>query len=536
MLNTAQQKAVDSNADKILVLAGAGTGKTHTMISRISRLVDNGATPNNILVLTFTNAAALEMKTRYIKLHENQAIPTFCTFHAFCYSLIVKDETVRRAIGYNKVPTIPDNNTLKWVESIVRQQCGTRLSNDKLHGKVQLTMKEQFQYDIFWKQFEKQMKAEGYITFDTMCYSVCKLFKNKQHVSRYLNQYKYIFVDEFQDTDPKQWEFVSSFTDSNLFIVGDAKQCIYSFRGADSSIIKKIAQDSSWETIKLSQNYRSTSLICEYSNKIHAEWADMPYNLQIKSDKAGGNVIKHSEKPFDFIATSTGDIISIGDNCQKDVFNVLGTAEPGESLAILCRTNSEVKSIQQMCDKCNVPYRSNHTNRETVDILQCAVDSNYCAGWLVGKLPEFMYNEYVRLCAIDSKLESEEEVIYMYSNRLNKYIRVIMHLRSILNSDKFIYEIMTEVCEYLKIPRPTDKLEDESVDGLVKMLIDTLNVKTESDMYIGTIHSVKGLEFDVVHLIGVGGKAFPVKGEDQKNLFYVGCTRAKRSLHIWFED
>lgn len=226
MLNTEQQSAVDSTSQNILVLAGAGSGKSTVLLSRISRLIGEGISPSSILALTFTNAAALEMRKRYSKSHPNAILPTFCTFHGFCYSLIIRDAEIRHQMGYNSIPTMADTATIKKLETMCKQQCGTKLSQDKLNGKEPLSPKDKFQYDIYWKQYNKLLRQQNLITFDIMCYEVCELFVNNNPiVDKYKKQYIHIFVDEFQDTDDKQWSFVKSFEKSNKFIVGDAKQC-----------------------------------------------------------------------------------------------------------------------------------------------------------------------------------------------------------------------------------------------------------------------------------------------------------------------
>lgn len=151
MLNTAQEQAVSCNAQKILCLVGAGTGKTHCMISRISRLVDEQRVKTSeILVFTFTNAAACEMKERYRKVHKNKETPMFCfcTFHSFCYSLICEKTKVAQYLGYYQgIPQIADD----ILRTMCRQQCGTKISDDKLDSKVKITKSEKFQKEIYWK-------------------------------------------------------------------------------------------------------------------------------------------------------------------------------------------------------------------------------------------------------------------------------------------------------------------------------------------------------------------------------------------------
>lgn len=527
-LNPEQQLAVDSNANKILVLAGAGTGKTHTMIARISRLVEDGVDVSNILVLTFTNATAREMKERYTKLHPGEITPMFCTFHAFCYSLIARDPNIRQCLGYSSsvVPTIPDESAVRKLETMCKKQCGVKLSDDKLKGKQALTRQEQFQYEIYWRQYNKLMRMENYITFDIMCEGVCKMFtKGNSYTNPYKRRYTHIFVDEFQDTDPLQWKFVSSFTDANLFVVGDAKQAIYSFRGADSTIIKSLAESSEWETVKLSQNYRSVRCICDFANKIHKDWTSAAYNLNIESDKLGGTV------------SITEEFLFEGDRALSQMFEILRNPSQEDTYALLCRTNAEVAQVKALLQKANISFRTNNHGKDVAGILKSAADSAFMVGWLSDKLSSREYNNYLRLCACDSYYETEEGFMAEYGEKLTRYTKDIFAVRAILESDTFPQQKCIDIGKLLHLPSSVIELKDQTTASVVEYLLHEIDsARVETNIYVGTIHSVKGLEFDIVHLFGVNGKSFPLTKEEQLNLYYVGCTRAKKELTIWWSE
>lgn len=225
-LNSEQKYAVDCNDSKIVCLSGAGTGKTTVMIARISRLISEGVDPRSMLALTFTNVAAFEMKERFKKQNPNSAIPEFRTFHSFCYNLLCRNEEVRKALNYSTIPAIAPPSSQNRVTTTAALQMNLKLSKAKLSGKVPMTPKEQYQYDRYNAAMRRLLFSENMITFDVLCYDICKLFKeNHPCVDEYKKRFKYIFVDEFQDTDIRQWEFVQSFQDSNLFVVGDALQC-----------------------------------------------------------------------------------------------------------------------------------------------------------------------------------------------------------------------------------------------------------------------------------------------------------------------
>jgi DNA helicase-2/ATP-dependent DNA helicase PcrA len=228
-LNKAQQIAVDSESPKILCLAGAGTGKTRTLIERIVGLVNRGVAPSSILALTFTNAAAFEMKERYREYVDSGESPEFRTFHSYCYDLMSKDIKVRNALGYTSMPSIADDYKQKRIESEALTQSGIRLSKTKISDPASLSMKEKKDYEILMKFRKRLMVKENLITFDELCQGVCKLFISKDPiVDKYRNMIKYLHVDEYQDTDKVQHNFVMSFSDSaNIFVVGDSLQSLY---------------------------------------------------------------------------------------------------------------------------------------------------------------------------------------------------------------------------------------------------------------------------------------------------------------------
>lgn len=526
MLNKAQNEVVQSNAEKLLVLAGAGTGKTTTMLARISRLVDEDKVDvQSILVLTFTNAASCEMRDRYRRSHPNQHTPTFCTFHSFCYSLISGNREIAKRLGYFKgIPFVADETMLHKVKVLCRQKCGTKISDDKLNGKTPVTKSEQFQKDLYWKQYNKLLRAQNLITFDIMCYEVCKLFAfDDPSISATKEQFKYVFVDEFQDTDPKQWDFVSSFTNANLFVCGDAKQSIYSFRGADSSIIKSLAENPEWATIKLSENYRSTAQICDYSNDIHRNWKGNAYNLDIISTKQGVEVIER--KQFD-------------DSTNKDVMGIVSDSNDGKNVAILCRTNYEVADIREKLESLGIAFCTKNERKDISYILKSAIDPEFLVDWLSEKLTSNRYNEYLKMCAIDEHCKTEESFFSMYDKYLTTYLNPIMQIREILTNEQFAYSKITQISDVLNLPSQEVVLKSDDDRSIIEYLCGVAeSVTNSSNIYIGTIHSVKGLEYDCVHLLGVNGKSFPIdKDEDQQNLFYVGCTRAKEKLVIYDSD
>jgi DNA helicase-2/ATP-dependent DNA helicase PcrA len=529
-LNKEQELAVNSRDKRILCLAGAGTGKTYSMISRINRLVDEDkVSTSNILVLTFTNAAAAEMTARYQRDHKGKLSPNFCTFHSFCYQLIARDVNIRNAIGYTEVPTIPTEVQLKSLRVKIKQKLGIKLSDAKLEGDLTLTAKEKFEYDLFWKQFKKSMKQEGYITFDMMCYDVCKLFVDDADVVQsYKNIYKYIFVDEFQDTDKKQFDFISSFTHSDLFVIGDVKQAIYSFRGADSSIIKSLAKDDEWTTIRLVHNYRSTKQICDFANQIGVSDKDPAYNIDLESDVEGNQV-----------HVCPGVETKLANHQLKDCIAnaIIDRDEFSGTLALLARTNAEVTTIKQILNNLNVTYTTNNKSTDAPDILKSALDDNYMVLWLSTKLNADKYTEYIRLCALDECYKQLDNFLELYRNNwtIYKCADKVYRIRQILDSDQLPYQKCMQIISELRLHNEIINIVSNDSTDIIDYLIEIAEKDINKDalIYTGTIHSVKGLEYDTVLLFGVDSDSFRLTTEENRNLYYVGATRAKSELYVF---
>lgn len=528
MLNEQQSRAVNSDSKNIVVIAAAGSGKTTVLIERISRLVTNGADPKSILVLTFTNAAAHEMKTRYIKKMGNTAgSPDFGTFHSFCYSLIAADPSIRTELGYSTIPKLATESDIKEIRASARSAVGTKLSDSMLDGKESsIPQKKRFEYVAYWKMYNKLLRKAGLITFDIMCYDVCNLFANKHpSVECYKSRYKHILCDENQDSDQNQWNFVSSFTDSNIFAVGDAKQNLYSFRGTTSEILKGLANNPEWETIILPRNYRSTKEVCEYANRIHFMWSkDDPFNVQMVSDREGEPVNIRSK---------------FRTNVADDLLSIVGDTG---TVAILCRTNSEVATITSMLNDYGMSYYTNKKSRIIPDILHSAIDESYLLDWLSSELSADAYADYLRLKCIVSDFD-ERKFIELFGGKFRSVLDKIMNVRKMLAqySDGRMLQFVIELgrlfdCDFMDYA--TEAMSLPPMQLIEKMIDDlTTDKESNSDLYVGTIHSSKGLEYDSVHLIGVNGKSFPAfKNEDQMNCFYVGCTRAKNKLTLWVDD
>ena len=527
MLNPEQRTAVECNDKKILCLAGAGTGKTYTLIQRISRMVSNGISPSSILVLTFTNAAALEMKVRYKDAHKMQRCPEFRTFHAFCYSILSSDKDIRSELGYTRTPYIALDAVVKKASKEAMIQSGINLSDKLLSGIKVPTPKEKKDLEIYNKTLNRLLKKKNLITFDTLCYDICKLFvDDKDCIQKYKTRYKHIFVDEFQDTDPKQYEFVKSFKDADLFVVGDALQSLYGFRGADSSIIKNLASDKEWTTIKLHHNYRSTKAICTYANDMSI-YAKDEFRIAIESDRFGEDVHTEHMTCKKYYVNDTDCL----DKCTEAV------KWPGTT-AILCRTNSESNSIQNYFKKHELPFTMGNKADIAVNIIQSLQDENFEIEWFASLLSSDKYSNYIRKSfesnySLDMFLSD-----FGYSNYLIKsYLGMIKEVKEKLKSEDNILYLWIDLFNIFNLKCPAMPDDIDTKEKLLSEIQYYLSgyKGTDASVYIGTVHSSKGLEYDNVILVGVGGASFPLTSEDNLNVYYVGITRAKSNLWV-FKD
>lgn len=521
-LNSEQQIAVDSNASHILCLAGAGTGKSFTLLSRIARLVKSGVDPRSILALTFTNAAAAEMRHRYKQHCKDQRIPEFRTFHSFCYHLLAIDKAVRNQLGYVDLPAIASESKMRQLELSVKAKCGITLTDSQIANPSKLAMKDKFQYDLYMKAKNKELRIQNIITFDMLCYNICALFtENSPIVEKYKNRYTYIFVDEFQDTDPKQYDFVKSFANANLFVVGDALQNIYSFRGSDSSIIKSLSCDADWQTIKLYQNYRSTSEICNFANSV-STYADLNYRIEIQSEHSGDAVEERVSS-----TNMYAEIAEIAQNCK-------GT------LAVLARTNSEVSEICAYLSSKGIVFDTSSKPIDYQNILMSAIDIDHMYSWLSTLLDKQSAIELLRVvsisCAEDEKFDKLNYLLttYKYKPAIRSNYKLIEDVKSVLLDEKLLpFQKCTDILNMFKIRNVIVDTTATQPADLVEYLNDVIDSTETSFVYVGTIHSSKGLEYDTVVLTGVDGDTFKLRGEDNLNLYYVGITRAKNRLIIY---
>lgn len=473
-LNEEQLKAVYSSSKYVLCIAGAGTGKTTTALAKLWYLTEElKHNPASILCLTFTRVAADEMASRYKAMSSSPITPYFATFHSFCYDVMCKSESVRRALGYNRIPKIIGERDERTYISKVNVLTSINLPKCQYKKSYTPTFREKFNYTCFHKELSRLYRIDNVISFDYLLSQIAELFiSNHPSIRNIKDKYKYILIDEFQDTDPLQWQTMKSFTYSSFFICGDICQAIYEFRGGDSSIMKSLLKDDKWDIKPLSINYRSDQAIISYANSL----GDAEFELRSTSPYVGMvEYVNFNNISFD------------------------------SDTAILCKTNKEVDIVKRILDNKHISYTQKHND----DISRLFIAS----------LGEDELRDYAISCLSNAKLEYCLRAKFEnYKNFYNTWIECqteYLDAKEKVEKFKLLPEYENLLASYEK--------GELDLDGL------TRSYKDES-IYVGTVHSVKGKEFDTVVMYNDYYK--DSDKEQDINLWYVGVTRAKHTLLI----
>lgn len=524
--NEDQKEAINSVEPKILCLAGAGAGKTACLVNRVHRIATEQNSGDPILVLTFTNAAAFEMSERYKKL-TTKNLPLFCTFHAFCYRTIVKDPRVLHAIEYFKIPSIATDSQIRRI--VVQCSAALKLKlSEKSATKLISETNSNLSYDfkLFQKMVRKELVKQNIISFDLLSNLVCQLFVSDAEVVRkYKCQYKYIFVDEFQDTDNTQWQFVQSFEPykANLFVVGDALQALYAFRGADSRIIKALSNNEEWHRIKLKNNYRSTRQICDYANNFAKSYASDEYRVEMQTERLGAEVTK-----TDIVDNQFSSVYAL----EKILPDIQDTEK---TCAILVSTNKEVNEIKQQLDSAKILYASNSISKDIINLLNSVLSDDTALSWLSSLLPNDKFIQYIQVSTIDNISLTKFANIYKDIYPINLYYNKIMRIRRYRDKPSGM-AIASSIASLLGLNMIIPVSDDAKFEEIVNQIIKMCEEREQCRIYVGTIHSSKGLEYDDVAVCGVDSYSFRLSGEDKNNMYYVACTRAKSRLTIVYGD
>lgn len=608
-LNEPQREAVYYTEGPLLILAGAGSGKTRVLTHRIAYLIEEkGVNPWNILAITFTNKAAGEMRERVDRLvgFESESI-WVSTFHSMCVRILRRHISL---LGYDTNFTIYDADDQKTLMKDVCKllQIDTKIYKERAllaavsHAKNELVTPEEFRLNAggdfsqrkiaeVYEEYEKQLKANNALDFDDLLIKTVQLFQTQADVLEYYQErFRYIMVDEYQDTNTVQFELVRLLASKyrNLCVVGDDDQSIYKFRGANIKNILNFEQYfEDAKVIKLEQNYRSTSNILNAANAVIRNNAGRK-DKTLWTDNGDGEKIQFRQ--FDSAYDEAEYIV---DDIRKRVREKEYSYHDN---VILYRTNAQSRMFEEKFVTANIPYKivggiNFYARREIKDLLAYlkTVDNgkddlavrrivnvpkrgigltsinrvqDYAAAYNIGF--------YDALRAVDlipnigrgaSKLESFVALIEHFktdaedmsiSDLLKEIIEETGYIESLQAEDMVeaetrienIDELLSKVAAYEEDCE--DRNEPASLSGFLEEValvadIDSLDEDTDY-VVLMTLHSAKGLEFPNVYLAGMEDGLFPSymtitaddpeEVEEERRLCYVGITRAEKELTL----
>ena len=599
-LNPPQQKAVKAIKGRVLVLAGAGSGKTRVITYRIAHLIKNCEVPaENILGLTFTNKAANEMKQRASKLIGRKSIQglTLCTFHAFCMNVLRSDID---KLGYTKTFSLYDERD---VRRLIQQLARLNYEGDELPSLEPIidaishvrsrglgieALKEQDQLtQTIFTELKTCLRAYNAVDFDNLIILTVELFKNHPTVlKKYQNQYRYIMIDEYQDTNDIQFELAELLTgpNGNLCVVGDDDQAIYSWRGAE---VKHILNFKADHIIKLEQNYRSTQNILKAASEV-IQFNEKRHKKQVFSKGSIGSTLEVFHAPTE--TDEARSIIERLNHYKKQGYD-------WKDMAILYRTNLIAREFEMALIEApwkkedqwirGIPYQvfggtSLYERGEVKDLMaylrviengkdQEAIlriintPRRGIASKTLDKITSYNRTQNLALWTVLKTLPIElsprsktaiqnfvkliEEGRQLFRSKpldqaLKEFLGLIDYKRAIeeeVKSEKMrnfkwqnVQEVITALKDYKTLTAflSTSLLNRNPVK-------DRHAPKSDDRVNLLTFHSAKGLEFPLCFIVGLEDHILPHEKregtdglEEERRLFYVAITRAKQHLTL----
>ena len=583
--NREQQQAMEHKDGPMLVLAGPGSGKTEVIIRRTRKLIqDYQVAPSSILVVTFTKAAAGQMRERFLHLcGVEKSQVTFGTFHGIFYGILrqaygitsanIASEEIKyqilRQILQNSSMQVEDENNL--LESLAREISTVKNGRIPLSHYYSASCPDE-EFRKIYETYEKRLHGKRLLDFDDLLVYCYQLFqKHPDILQAWQKKFRYILIDEFQDVNQLQYDIVRllALPENNLFLVGDDDQSIYRFRGARPEIMLQIPKDfPQLQQVILKQNYRCTGEIVEKSQNV-IRWNDARYEKQLFTENDKGKLIEI--RTFENESEETTWLLK---QIQKD----LAEGCPHKEIAILFRTNHNCRMTVERLMEYNIPF----TMR---DVLP-----NLYEHWLAKNMVAYMHlamggrerkdflaimnrpNRYLSREAFYEK-EVPFEILYQFyegkewmCDRIEKFehdlkmmknmapFAAINYIRYGIGYDEFLkeyaqyrkikveelYDLLREIQESAKGYKTFQEWFDSMDVYKEKLKEQSEKVRQQEGIVVSTLHSAKGLEFERVYILDVNEGCMPYQKaildpeiEEERRMFYVGMTRAKKELHLY---
>lgn len=604
-LNEKQREAASHDKGPILVIAGAGTGKTRVLTHRIAYLIESGrAMPWEILAITFTNKAANEMKERIGQLIDYSIGQMWIgTFHSICVRIL--RQHIDR-IGYDRNFTIYDTDDQKilirdcikeldldpktynqnYIKAIISNEKNNGNSPDKYINNNYGIYKNRNIGEIY-ALYEKKLKVSNALDFDDLIIKTLKLLKTDEEVLKYYQEkFKYILVDEYQDTNHSQYNLIkilgkNSSGENNVFVVGDEDQSIYGWRGADINNILNFEKDfKGAKVVKLEKNYRSTKVILDAANEV------IKNNCQRKGKKLytdfkEGNLIRVLETEDEKDEAITVAALMLKEHREKNI--------DYSDMAVLYRTNAQSRALEEGLIREGIPYKivggvKFYERKEIKDIMAYLnlilnqkddisfdriinVPRRKIGQKTISIISEYAINKEI------SKFEAcfdtdEMDLTPSAKKSIDNFVamlEMLMIKKDVLPLSEFIMEVIEtsglkdmflqdetvegrsrveNIDEFLSAAKDfEERYEENTLEDFmahIALLADIDKTEDSKDaVTLMTVHSAKGLEFDTVFITGLEEGIFPLIHsdedadlEEERRLFYVAITRAKRMLYL----
>lgn len=589
-LNEQQKKAVIATEGPVLIVAGAGAGKTKTITHRILHLINNGILGSNILAITFTNKAAKEMRDRVLNLIPSQDdkrnIPFVSTFHALGVKIIKENAPLLKIPKYFTIYDTSDSKkaikeALKYVGVEPKEHLDkvhSIISSEKSRGTNFSSFEERASYDYtseltkkVWKRYEEIMRKDTALDFDDLLLKSLELLqKHKDVLERYQNKFLYIHVDEYQDTNKIQNEIVELLArkNKNICVVGDTDQNIYSWRGADIKNMLHFEKTyPEAQTIFLEENYRSTQTILDVANLIIEK-----NNYRIPKKLFTKNQV--GEKITLFEATNEMDeALFIANNAKK----LIDDGVPSEEIAVLYRANFQSRVLEEAFLSYGVPYQMLGTKfferKEIKDCIAYITSSLNPESQSILRIINVPPRGIGKVTIDKIAAGKEDEIPAVTKLKIDHFKNILSDFKDVLLSEnlsvalKYIIknsgiegmydpkneedmERLENIMELVTLATEYDEYSGEEAiekfltDSALASDQDTLN-QQKNGVKLMTVHSAKGLEFDFVFISGLEDGLFPHAGlrntrktkeddEEERRLFYVALTRARKKLFLTY--
>lgn len=586
-LNEQQRKAVMHKDGPCLVIAGAGSGKTRVLTTRIANLIEEGVPSWNILAITFTNKAAREMRERLEVLVPNHDV-FVGTFHSFGVRIIRENYM---HLGLERNFTILDSDdVLSLIKKIMKdlgiskEECApsyirnrisfikNEMMSDADIEKFFNTEPEQIAYQVY-KEYKKVLKKNNSVDFDDLLLHPVELFtKSKEVLEHYQEKFKYILIDEYQDTNEVQYKLskLLSAKYQNIFVVGDPDQSIYAFRGANYKNILNFERDyKSTEVIPLEENYRSTGMILDAANSVIKNNKDRK-EKNLKSNKAIGAKVKYL-RSYDEKHEIT--------LCIEEIKKLMSDGYHPKDIAIFYRTNGQARIAEEMFIKNNMPYKvvgsyyfyQRKEIKDLISYLRLILNPHdeislrrvinvpkrkIGPSTLKAIEDNAVLHNVSMFDAINKGKELEFKNIILELMKMSESLSLTELIDAILEKSGMKKELEEENSLESEL-RLENLMEFKSITASfeertgsvnlgdfleeISLIADITEHKENGDeVTLMTIHSAKGLEFDVVFLIGMEESIFPHANslmerdglEEERRLMYVGITRARELLYL----